>query len=250
MYSGTKERPMDTTQLEDYQLRDVETLIGLFTAKDPRSLEQIIADDTEYAEHEIEKMSPSGENAFELGFDGGWMSFFTFPDGDCPPAVGDTLRIYGSFGHRRHGFAINGKVIHYETPWEQFAERITMLAGFDRGHRERLEAERTDMEKWYALLEGPFKARIDRMRESKPDFDVDGGSYEMYPVVMAQRITAWVKEQPEETALEAITRFRNLPYEDQSKVIHAGEEDKYGISGHQFDFSCGIARAACDGQDI
>jgi hypothetical protein len=241
---------MDATQLEDYQVRDVEKLIGLFTAKDPRSLEQIIADDTEYEDHKIEKVSPSGENAFELGFDGSWVSFFTFPDGECPPAVGDALRIYGSFGHRRHGFAINGKVIHYETPWEQFAERITMLAGFDRKHREHLEAERTDMAVWYDLLEGPFKARIDRMRESKPDFDVDGGSYEMYPVLMAQRIAAWVKEQPEGLPLEIIKGFRDLPYEEQAKVIHAGEEDKYGISGHQFDFACAIARAHCEGEDI
>lgn len=239
-----------TVELKSHQQNDVDTLTNLFAAQDPRSLEQIIAEDTEIEEHLIEGVTVSGDHSCQIEFDGGWCGFFTFPEDEPFPEIGDALRIYGSFGRPRHGFAINGKIIKYETPFEQFASRIAMLADFDRTHRESLERERVDMAKWYDLLEGPFKARIDRMRDKKPDFDVDGGSYEMYPVLMAQRIAVWIKEQPEDDAVEAIERFRDLPYEEQSEVIHAGDEDKYGISGYQFDFSCSIARAANDGEDI
>lgn len=241
---------MSDKALKDHQSRDVETLANLFAAQDPRSLEEIIAEDTETEDHVIEGVTVSDGRGCQLEFDGGWCGFFTFPEDEDFPEVGDTLRIYGSFGRPRHGFAINGKVIQYETPFEQFASRITMLAGFDRKHRESLESERTDMAKWYELLEGPFKARIDRMREAKPDFEVDGGSYEMYPILMAQRIAAWVKEQPEDDAFEAVKRFRDQPYEEQAEVVHGSEGDKYGISGHQFEFACAVARAYCDGQDI
>src|SRR5512146_640677 len=118
-FSGSQQ--MSDKALKDHQSRDVETLANLFAAQDPRSLEEIIAEDTETEDHVIEGVTVSDGRGCQLEFDGGWCGFFTFPEDEDFPEVGDTLRIYGSFGRPRHGFAINGKVIQYETPFEQFA---------------------------------------------------------------------------------------------------------------------------------
>ena len=73
-------------------------------------------------------------------------------------------------------------------------------------------------------------------RAERPDFDVQHGAYETYPVLMAQRIEAWCREQAEGSlvgeagAIAAVTAFRALDHDAQARVLHADEPDN-GISG-------------------
>lgn len=243
--------------LEDYQQRDLDQLRELFTAEDPRGLAQMIAEDTDYYDETLETVK-SCDSGYEIGFDGGWMTFLTVDPAKVTVKPGDTVRFYGRKFGVRHGFAINGKVIEWKTPFERFAERITMLANHDRGHHKDFDESKPDIDRWYAQLHGPYKARIDRFRTKRADFDVNGGSYEIYPVLMAQRIEHWarceahVPEGPiaEDEAKRIIKEFQALPHDDQKPVIHAGEPDKYGISGHQFDSACGCAFAVLTGNTI
>jgi hypothetical protein len=248
-----------TIELEDYQQADVDTLASLYAAHDPRGLEQMIAED-KYEDVTAEKVTRGKGNGYEVGFDGSLCTFFTMPEGKTI-RVGDTIRLFLTgpvFGGRRHGFAVNGEVIEYETPWDRFAERMAMLARHDHERRERFAKEKVDIDRWYALLRSPYSDRIDRFRAKKADFDLNGGSYEVYPVLMAQRIEDWCREQTEtpegdftdEQALHIVKQFRELPHDEQEPVIHGGEDDTYGISGHQFDSACGLARAVLSGETV
>lgn len=244
------------TFLEEYQEKDLQTLTDLFTAHDPRTIKEMIAEDLLFDERIVTSVRRSDDGYWKIGTDAGWFSLFKIPVDHPNPKEGDIIRIYGLFGHRRHGFALNGKIVEWETPWERFAERIAMLAKFDRERRETAEEQKDDIEKWYALLKGPYKARIDRFRAQKPDFNVEGGGYETYPVLMAQRIEEWARqfkpdgEEDSVDPISAIHTFRDLPYEEQSAVIHDGEGDKYGISGFQFDVACAMARGVIEGEEI
>lgn len=239
-------------KLERYQKADIEHLEELCTAHDPRGLEEMIASD-HYVEVIVEKAKRCGSDGyFEVSFDQGLCGGFKMPEGKSIK-VGDTLRIYqrgdSLLGGMRHGFAVNGDVIEWRTPWERFAERIKMLATHDRERREEFLKTKADIDRWYALLQGPYKARIDRLRAEKPDFDINGGSYEVYPVLMAQRIEGWIRRETETPEIDLepreargrIEEFRDLPHDEQAKVIHGSEPDAYGISGHQFNCACGLA---------
>jgi hypothetical protein len=211
----------------------------------------MIAEDAAYEDTIVKKVEVKDGHA-TIEREDGWSMTVTIPEGKDAPQPGDSLRVYGrGIGFSFYGYAINGDVWKWETPFERFATRIKMLAAHDRGRREHLDKSRPDLGCWYAELHGPFKARIDRFR-LRPDFEVEHGSYETYPVLMAQRIAAWVEDNQmvDEAQKATVERFREMAYEDQSKVLHGDEPDKYGISGHQFDSACGLALAALEGKEI
>lgn len=228
--------------LEGYQQRDVEHLVDLLAHQDPRGIEQMIAEDPQTT-HVVEKVRTYEEGKHEITFDGGWGTIVT---GVPKIAVGDIVGLFQEGdANGRHGWSLNGDVVEYETPFERFASRLKMLAGFDRDNREMLDRSRDDLARWTAEMEGPYAARIERFRAQNPAFDVESGGYEIYPVLMAQRIERHCREQG-----ITVVAFRDLGYDEQKVVVHAGAEDKYGISGHQFDSACSLARAVMAEQGI
>jgi len=245
--------------LKDYQFGDAMTLVDLFLSKDARTIEEMVADEEQH-EYVVERVGKlEKDNMQEISFDGGLTGGFQIPEGRPIAEVGDRITLYSVgpvFGGRRRGFSLNGELYEYLTPWEQFAQRMAMLAEHDRRHRERAVAERAQVDQWLEDLEGPFKARIIRFREKDPLFDMVGGTYETYPCLMAQRIAKYVAltngwwldpetyvadgVDPEEIRSK-INDFHESDQIKQREVIHAGKDDAYGISGHQFDFACGMA---------
>lgn len=233
-----------TRELEDYQRRDTERLAELHTSEDPRSIAEMIADDS-YDTIIVDKAERDGDRT-TISWDHGMTTSVKGPE----VKIGDSVRFYGGarLGDMRHGWALNGEVIEWQTPWERFAKRIEMLAEHDRKRRERAEAERAQVDEWLPLLHGPYRERIERFRREKPDFDLNGGTYEVYPVLMAQRIEAWVRERHPDAkpatwgdAVALVKELESLPYDEQSPVLHAGADDKYGVSGHQVGSAFGMA---------
>lgn len=234
-------------------LSDVDELRRLHELEDPRTIEQMIADDP-FDEVIVEKAERHGEST-TISWDHGTTTSVKGPE----VKVGDSVRFYGGsrLGDVHHGWALNGKVIEWQTPWERLARRIAWQADYDRRKRERIIDERAQVSEWLDLLRGPYKARIERFRREKPTFDMDGASYETYPVLMAQRIEEWVREQHPDAAPanrdEAVALVKELedkPYDEQAKVLHAGQEDKYGVSGHQVGFAFGLAANVLLGEPI
>lgn len=243
--------------MDDWQTRDIEDLAALFTEKDPRSLSEMIATD-QVSEYIVEKATRD-DNGWEISFDDGLVGFFRT---DEPIKAGDTLGLFcdgrSAFGSMRHGFSINGKVIEYKTPWERYADRIVMLAEHDRRHRETADESRRRVEEWIGHLRGPYRDRIERFIARDPMFVIESGMYETYPVLMGQRVETWVREQhpeleapvPWDKAVALVKELESKPYEDQAVVLHAGQGDEYGVSGHQVDSAFGLAAAVLSGREV
>lgn len=230
------------SKLEDYQLSDIAKLGKIFESDDARSIEQIVADDTNYEETTISDVGKiTKQNTVDVTRSDGWSMIIKCLHGKVP-RIGSTLRVYGSIGHPFYGYSIDGVLWHYETEFERFAKRMTMLAGFDRGNRERVKQAETDVDKWYAELRPPFSERVDVLRDKDPKFYLEGGSYETYPTLMAQRIHDWCKDRD-----GSIAEFKKLSHDEQSEIIHAGNPDKYGVSGFQFECAVGMANSVLTG---
>lgn len=151
--------------------------------EDSRTIPRMIAED-EFEDVTIERVVEGGDGWCFLSWGGGITAGFVCPDG-VVVKVGDHVRIFGGagLGGRKHGWALNGEVVEWQTPWERFAKRVEWLASYDREKRERAERDR---EKWTAAYEGlpgPLKARIDRFVAEHGSFDgflIDMGGYEMF----------------------------------------------------------------------
>jgi hypothetical protein len=151
------------------------------------------------------------------------------------PKVGDTVRFYGSaqLGGSHHGWALNGEVVEWKTPWERFAERIRWLADYDRRKRENFARSRADLDAKYEALPAPLKARIDRFRRESPTFRVESEAYEMAAVGDAPKIAkalaakyGWptnddlrVSGGNSEEIKRAVSEFYELGYEKQKAIV-------------------------------
>lgn len=160
---------------------DVERLEELRDYDDPRTIEEMRLSDTDFEEGEITEVEQSKyRKGWTVTRDGGLTGFVKFVEGGPVPEVGKTLRVYGQFGHPFYGFDIDGENLYYETPWERFAKRMTMLAEMDRKKREDFAEHKDRLDRDYESLPGPLRARIDRFRSKSEGFRVNGESYELF----------------------------------------------------------------------
>lgn len=152
-------------------------LRALLDDKDGRTIDEMIADD-EVSEYVVEKAEP-GEGGTTVTFDGGLVGFLRGPE----VKVADTIGLYCDgrvFGGTRHGWALNGKIIEWQTPFERVAKRITSLAEGDRERREKFAKQRDDLDRRFDALPAEFQERIERRRRNNPAFRQDFESYELF----------------------------------------------------------------------
>lgn len=219
-------------------------------AEDPRTIADMVEQDR-YDDVTIEKVErPSGGyEHWTLSWDGGITSGFKFPEG-VEPEEGDTLRLYGGagLGSTRHGYALNGRLIEWKTPFERIADRVTWLANYDRDKRERFERERAELDAKYEALSPPMKARIDRFRSKRADFRIDAEAYELMPCIDGEKIAEALRPRVEagEDPEKVVKEFYDLPYEEQDKLV--GLEP--GHSGNTFGGACALARALLAGEPV
>ncbi len=181
---------------------------------------------------------------------GGWSVVATegygcsVPDVGVEPKVGDTLRVYGGFGHTFHGQDLNGRNLWYLTPEQEEAEKAKRVARDAEDKRKRFEEERQRLDKEYAALPQTFCERIDKFRRTNPDWRWEFESYEMICCTDALKIASYCSvnrltegpEGEEPTAADNIKAFAGLPWEEQKK---AGIDS--GHSGNSFSFAVRLA---------
>jgi len=230
---------------------DVDEFTRLKADEDPRTIEEMIAQD-EYADIVVEKAEPysDGSGYWTVVWDNGTGTGVKAPEG-VEIKVGDTIRFYGqgagSVGGRKHGWALNGEVMEWLTPWERFAERVKWLAGYDRDKRERFAKDKARMDARYEALSPPLKARIDRFRAESADFRIDSEAYEMVACVDADLIANHLRPRVEagEDAAAVVKEFYDLPWEKQVEI---GIDQ--GHSGNTFGGACSLARALLLGEKV
>lgn len=233
------------TALATDRAGDVDEFARLKADEDPRTIEEMIEQD-EYEDIVVTEARAGSDGHWSVQW-GSTGTGFHLPDGEIK--VGDTIRIYGSaqLGGRRHGWALNGKLVEWRTPWERLVERVSWLAQYDRDKRERFAKERVQMDARYEALSPKLKARIDRFRSEQADFRIDSEGYEMYACVDADVIANYLRSRVDagEDADAVVTEFYDLPWDEQMKI---GLQE--GHSGNTFGGACALARRLLKGLDV
>lgn len=182
----------------------------LLQRDDPRTIAEMIAED-EHADFEVETASRSDDGYTTISFDRGITTSVKGPE----VKVGDTVRFYGrmagSLGGSRHGWALNGTVIEWETPWERAAKRATHLAQYDRRQREDFERERADLDSDYESLPTRLRARIDRFRRKDPAFRVKSERYELFCCTEAAKFARAAEQAMDGSYADDVDAFWAMP---------------------------------------
>ena len=241
------------------QAGDLDTLRALKESDDPRTIEEMIAEDENVETLRVEAVTALDDGSgYDTRFEGGSGIILK----GAEPKVGDTVTLYGRFGFPVYGWALNGRVVEYKTPWERFADRMAMLAGFDRKDRERFAEQKPELDAKYEALPAPLKARIDRFRAQNADFRLKE-AYEMAAVGDAPKIARalaakheWPLDEnlevtdagPPSTVIEkAIQEFYDLTYEEQKRLVPDLDE---GHSGNTFGGAVQLALALLIGREV
>lgn len=246
---------------------DIDEFARLKSDDDPRTIEEMIAEDS-YEEVIVDKVRSPGEPGgyWDVQWGNGTGTALKPPEG-VTISIGDRIRFYGwgagSIGGKRHGWALNGHLIEWQTPWERFAERVQWLADYDRRKRENFAARKADLDAKYEALPAPLKARIDRFRAARRDFRIDSEAYEMAAVADAPKIAraiarahgwslddelAVTDRQVSATAIEAaVDAFRALSYEQQQRMVPDLDP---GHSGNTFGWATRLAYGLLVGEEL
>lgn len=229
---------MTRTDLPD-ELRDV------LDAEDGRTLIEMRESEPHY-DVRVETAEYDGKGT-TVSFEDGLTTYFP----GRKIKVGDTLTIWDGhdqplMGFMRHGWAHNGELIEWRTPFERIADRVTKLAHYDREQRERMERGAEKRLADYARLPAPLKARIDRFAAQRPDFWLSG-DYELFCCTEAVKIADALRPRVEsgEDPEAVVKDFRDdLSYDEQKAL--AGIDD--GHSGNTFGGACYLAYALLAGK--
>ena len=99
--------------------------------------------------------------------------------------------------------------------------------------RSDFEKKKPDLDTAYNDLPPEFKARIDKFRQTNPDFRWRFETYEMSCCVDAANIATKLK------TVEEIEKWKELPYKEQIKRVAIFD----GHSGNSFGCAVGLAKA-------
>ena len=241
---------------ELYLEKDIEELQRQMDDCRGMTIEEMIEADT-YDVVTVEKVESRNDKGWAtICWDRGTCGGFHLPDG-VEPKVGDTLWLYprAGLGAMPYGWALNGKIIKWETPWERFAKRVTWKADLDRKRREEYAERKPQQDADYEALPEPLKARIDRFRNEDPHFRIDSEFYEMLPCIDAPKIADALRRQEGVEKIKAMTDeeidaivwdFHKLDWKDQKKMVD-GLND--GHSGNTFGAACMLAGRLLAGKD-
>lgn len=193
----------------------------------------------------VEKVEP-GKNGMHVTVDGAIGMFLPIR----AISVGDVVTIWDGHpelfvGGERHGWALNGELVEWLTPFERIAKRVQWLADYDRRRREEMERGAEQRHRDYESLPAPLKARIDRFAAERPDFWMNG-AYELYCCTEAAKIAEYLRPRVEAGGdPEAVVRAFYDSVHDQADC---GIDD--GHSGNTFGGACSLARALLDGSEV
>lgn len=149
------------------------------------------------------------------------------------PKVGDIARFYGKgFGYTVRGIDINGQTVRYQTPEEEAESHRQWVAKHEQDKRDSFEKNRAKLDADYDSLPEEFKRRLDKFRQTNPDFRWQNEPYEMSVCIDAVRVSQALGSP------EKITEFHAMDWDDQQRSV-PGLYD--GHSGNSFGMVCRLA---------
>lgn len=151
------------------------------------------------------------------------------------PRVGQAVRYYGGLGRPVRGVVIDGREAYYRTPEEEAERHRKWVEEKNEKDKAEFEARRTELDAQYESLPKEFKARIDKFRNTNPDFRWRFEQYEMMCCLDAVKIAEWAKTTLEPS--QSMVTFQSMSYEKQSELVALTD----GHSGNSFGFACRLA---------
>lgn len=185
-----------------------------------------------------------GENGWSVTTSDLWTSLLRRDRATTPPKIGDTFTTFGQIGYAFHGQALNGKVLWYDSIEDEEAAHRQFLADSEARDREQFEDDRAKLDAAYEALPETFRDRIDKFRNTNPDWRWRFEAYEMMCCTDAVKIARYCSinriatefEGDEPTAADNVIAYGRLPHDEQRKA-GIGE----GHSGNSFGFAVRLA---------
>ena len=157
---------------------------------------------------------------------------------DPLPAAGTTARMYGKgFGYPVRGLYVNGQRVFYRTPEQEKQKHRDWCAEQKREKRAAFEANREEMDRRFAALPEIFQRRIQKFRDTNPEFRWEYEGYEMF---CCEQAVIYARMFP---TVEELSAFHKLPWEQQAAKFEGEQREAFeGHSGNTFGFACALAR--------
>ena len=152
------------------------------------------------------------EDRYELKFNSG-TSLGLSKEHGVVPKKGNTVELYGGFGHPVRGVIIDGKVAYYRTPEEEQERHKAWVFEKNKKDKEEFEKNKEKLNAQYDALPEVFQKRLDKFRTNNPDFRWEYESYEMFTCTQAVAIAESFKNT------EEIEKWYDMDWDEQKKMV-------------------------------
>ena len=158
---------------------------------------------------------------------------FLMPGHTVTPKVGDEVRLYGKgAGYQVRGLSVGGELVFYRTEEEQDLENERSMRRQDEEALERYKANLVRTEQRIGRLPSVFQERIMAFRANDNDWAHKYEGYELGTCELAVALSKTLK------TVESLQEFRDLPHEEQERLVPAISE---GHSGNTMGCAMGLA---------
>jgi hypothetical protein len=177
------------------------------------------------------------------------LSFYIPPDSPVEPKVGDQCILFGkgAFSTVR-GVLLNGQKVFYRTEAQQVAADRAALEARQQEQKATAEACKEQTALRIAALSPPMQRRIQKFRDTNPNFDWEYLPYELMCCEQGEQLAANIRGRilDDSKYLLALEAFREAGVEEQLRLFPQLDR---GHSGNSFGFACLLARYVLAGED-
>ncbi|MFA5299266.1 MAG: hypothetical protein WC389_13840 [Lutibacter sp.] len=188
--------------------------------------------DNQYEEVKVKDVSGNATDGYGITRDDGW-SFYVPKDSKIKPEVGMLARFYGKgIGYTVRGLFLDGQKVFYKTDAEEKIEHQKWCDDENRKKKDDYENNKADYDLRYDKLPLVFRQRLDKFRNTNPDFRWKYEPYELFCIEQAVIFAEHFK-----TPL-VLKQWKELDYKSQKKALPELSDDH---SGNTFSCAYGLA---------
>lgn len=187
----------------------------------------------------VEEVKTEGDN-WGVCFDGGW--WIHFEDNGIKPEVGMELcLIPGECGRPNRGLFLDGQEVYYRTEAEEDERHRKWCEEQEREREEEFMKNKDVMDAKVAALPQVFQDRIQKFRNTNPNFRRDYETYEVFCCEEAVLIANTLKTP------EKVDDFYKASWDEKKKVVPDLDD---GHSGNTFGTACLLAKFWLENEEL
>ncbi len=186
----------------------------------------------------VTRVTKNGEYYF-VEFDG--SGFGLEAKYGVEPKLGDEVILHTVNGSMVRGVEINGSKVFYKTDADLENEHKEFVANLRKKREEEFLKNKDKLDADFDSLPKLFQEKIQKNRDSDPNYRIESESYDMFCYTQALEIAKNLpkfKDIPDIDVKERVKKFYEMSFEDQLKAIPTLND---GHSGNTFLVSCNLA---------